>query len=246
VDVVDTQGRVLATFRRGVFGDAALASLFGITGNLTPRADLNGRSDELARAIDEPKAHVAGASVSSRPRAAYAIEFLLRSDDRWAATHPHVADDQATISLAPGQVFAIRLINHSRHEAAVFLSIDGLSLFAFSENRSMSQVIVPAESSSVVHGWHRRGNEWEPFCAHRAGQSVAVRPHDADFQVVTAVFSVCWDGGDEVPSDEPPFARIHRYARCSGPTGTELGLPAEPSHEPAVAELPEFVSPDVL
>lgn len=237
-EMIDSEGRVLTTFSRGIFGDAALASLFGVTGDFDTDEDIVRRSKSLENMLDAPKTHLDRSVVSTASVAPYAIELLCRSGDEWIAKAPRSVDGQATLNLEPGQEFAVRIINRSSHEAAVFLTVDGLGLFTVSENRALKQVIVPSNSSSVVLGWHRRGDEWEGF---RTGiRPAGAKPQRKVDHVVTAVFSACWKEDVEPPADEPPSIRVRRYSRCGDPAGTELGLPAElgRADAAALAEIP--------
>lgn len=237
-ELVDPEGRVAANFSRGVFGDAALASLFGVTGDFTAEHDIQRRSRALEKMLDEPSTHVAGETATTAAEAPYAVELLSRAGDGWKPKRPQVVDGQATLAVGDGQEFAVRLINRSPFEAAVFLTVDGLSLFSFSESRTLSQVIIPAKSSAIVSGWHRRGDEWEPF---RLGARPAATSKTKTGHVVTAVFSACWKEDAELPTDEPISVRVRRFSRCADPAGTELGLPAEAdgTDATALAEIPE-------
>src|SRR5947208_7577399 len=126
--VTDRSGQVLFTFSRGVFSDTALAALFGTTAKLPADLPPAERNAELEKSLDKPKVHVQGPRVSAAVDSPYAVEV-------WAAPQPGAkyAPRSATVDgglafvpLSQGEVFAVRLINKSPHDAAVTLTIDGL------------------------------------------------------------------------------------------------------------------------
>ena len=53
-------------------------------------------------------------------------------------------DGFAFLKINRDEIYAVKLINDSPHDAAVTLTIDGLSVFAFSENSNYTYWIVRA------------------------------------------------------------------------------------------------------
>src|SRR5262245_53003793 len=133
--VTDRSGQVLFTFTRGVFGDTALAALFGTTAKLPADLPPAERNAELEKSLDKPKVVVNGARASAAADSPYAVEILAapRPGGKYAAKTATVDGGQAFVPLSQGEVFGVRLINKSPHDAAVTLTIDGLSLYAFSD-----------------------------------------------------------------------------------------------------------------
>ena len=133
--VTDRTGQVLFTFSRGVFGDNVLAALFGTTAKLPPDLSPAKRNAELEKSLDKPKVHVQGAQVSAAADSPYAVEILAapQPGGRYASRPATIQDGLAFVPLRRGEVFGVKLINRSPHDAAVTLTIDGLNLYAFSD-----------------------------------------------------------------------------------------------------------------
>ena len=56
-------------------------------------------------------------------------------------------DGLAFFKINRGEVYAVKVANRADHDVAVNLAIDGLGMFAFSENRNYEVVIVPLGAS---------------------------------------------------------------------------------------------------
>src|SRR5439155_23696125 len=100
--------------------------------------------------------------VSAAADSPYAVEVWAapRPGAQYAPRPATVDGGLAFVRLSQGEVFAVRLINKSPHDAAVTLTIDGLSLYAFSDvedpktGRSRYAVIfVPAGREVFLRGW---------------------------------------------------------------------------------------------
>src|SRR4030095_12620185 len=94
--VTDRSGQVLFTFTRGVFGDTALAALFGTTAKLPTDLPPAERNAELEKSVDKPKAHIEGTRVPAAADSPYAVEVL-------AAPQPGGKYAPKTASINGGQ-----------------------------------------------------------------------------------------------------------------------------------------------
>jgi hypothetical protein len=124
----------------------------------------------------------------------------------YSAARPAIDQEGlAFVKLSRGENYAVRLINNSPHDAAVDLKIDGLSMFAFSENKNYRVMIVPAGKSHVASGWHRTNQLADAFQVMEYSKSEAAKlvgPSTAD-GTITATFAAAWQAGAKAPDDEP-------------------------------------------
>src|SRR5262245_950465 len=211
--VTDRSGQVLFTFSRGVFGDNVVAALFGTTAKLPANLPPAKRNAELEKSLDKPKVHIQGPRVSAAADSPYAVEI-------WAAPQPGgkyqprpatVQDGLAFVPLRRGEVFGVRLINKSPHDAAVTLTIDGLNLYAFSDLKDpktgrprYTVVVVGAGREVFLPGWHRTNEVSEEFVITEYAKSAAASLRSsAPTGTVTAAFAAAWPKDQPPPADEP-------------------------------------------
>jgi hypothetical protein len=219
LSLVDRAGKVLVSFDRGVFGDATLASLFGATVELPPNADDKTRDRTLQDSLDKSRTTLAGPRISPSPGSPYGIEILVKSGGDF---HPRPARDDDGLAYVPikrDEIYAIRICNDSPHETAVTLSIDGLNVFTFSENKSYTQWIIPPKSKSVIYGWHVTNEKTDSFqVMEYARSAVAERlPNSSSVGTITASFAAAWAKGSPPPPDEPNAP--NEFARSADATG---------------------------
>jgi len=223
--LIDRRGEVLHEFSRGVFGDATLPALFGITASLPPDANDKERSKRLQDGLDNPVYHVATHRVTAAPGSPYGIEVHVKEDGRYRPQTPVDEDGWAFVSIRRDQSYGVRLINNSPYGAAVTLTIDGINMFAFSE-KAYTQVIVAPNSSTLIKGWHRNNKVTEEFLVTRYSESAAAELNSAaDLGVITASFRAAWAPETEPPADEP--ADPSPWARGADATGRGAHVPQE-------------------
>src|SRR5262245_23274286 len=211
--VTDRAGQVLFTFSRGVFGDNVVASLFGTTAKLPADLPPAERNAELEKSLDKPKVHVQGARVSAAADSPYAVEVLAapQPGGKYAAKTATINGGQAFVPLNQGEVFAVRLVNKSPHDAAVTLTIDGLSLYSFSDVKDpktgrprYAVVLVEAGREVFLPGWHRTNEVSEEFVITDYAKSAAAALRStAPTGTVTATFAAAWPKDKPPPADEP-------------------------------------------
>jgi hypothetical protein len=211
--VTDRSGKVLFTFSRGVFGDNVLAALFGTTAKLPADLPPPERNAEIEKSLDKPKVHVQGPRVAAAADSPYAVEV-------WVAPHPGgkyaprpatVEDGLAFVPIRRGEVFGVRLINKSKFDAAVTLTIDGLSLYAFSDVKDPKSgrprytvVVVDAGKEVFLRGWHRTNEVSEEFVVTEYAKGAAAELRSsAPTGTITAAFAAAWPKNSAPPPDEP-------------------------------------------
>lgn len=211
--VLDRGGKVLVELDRGVFGDATVPALLGLTARLPANGDEKERDALLRQAIDKPRTSISGGRIAAAAKSPYGIEILVapQSQGQYQARTPRDDEGMAYVPIRRGEVYAVRLINDSDCEAAVNLSVDGLSMFTFSDLKDAktgrarySVILVPAKGSTVVKGWHRTNDVSEEFVVTQYSKSAAAElKSTASLGTITACFSACWPRGGEPPADEP-------------------------------------------
>jgi hypothetical protein len=195
-------------FSHVVLGEGVMAELFGTTASFSPESSPQERGVTLTGSIRRPTVAVEGSRVASREGNQFAIEVLAadrpEDDDdlsglRYRPLRSRSRGGLAFVEVKPGQFYAVRLLNGSDADAAVTLSIDGLSAFTLSKDKnedglpSYSHLLVPARSNIVVKGWFLRGDETSLFTVTGFGDSVARGKGSslADVGTITATFAAC-------------------------------------------------------
>jgi hypothetical protein len=213
VRVYDASGEELVKFKsRIVHGNNDLLQLLGPTAAISPKGDLQERNKKIEEAIKKPSVHIDGTRVSAAPGSPYAVEVVVKSGKEYAPCKPEVKDGLAVVALKRDDVYAVVLYNNSPHEAGCRLSIDGLSMFAFSEVKDAktggpkyNHVIVPKGGCVQVEGWHVTNKKSDEFRITGYAESAAGKlGRTGEVGTVTVAFCAAWPKGkDEMrPPDE--------------------------------------------
>jgi hypothetical protein len=204
-ELLDSQGDAVVKLDKKIEDRDVLAQVLGITkpdfgSGLTPQKE----SEALKKRISKPETEVRGTRIQANPGSRYAIEILVKSGGKWEALQPTEDGGQAFVDIKPGQVFAVRLINESEFDAAVELRLDGLSMFAFTENKNYRHVIVGAKKSSLIKGWHRTNEVSDEFEIGDYSRSAVkeLLANSDNIGTITAAFAAAWDPNGEKPADE--------------------------------------------
>jgi hypothetical protein len=187
----------------------AIAALIGATMEVPPTPVPEDRERSIRDGIRRPTAQVASTRISADRKSPFAIEIHVgpasAKDVELRPRAASVEEGQAFLNIRTDERYAIRLINDAPFDVAVTLTIDGLSLFAFSDNKDYSYVIVPQHSSGLITGWYRTNEEAEEFLvtdyARSAAASRSLSP-SADLGVITACFAAAWPANGNPPPDE--------------------------------------------
>jgi hypothetical protein len=211
--VTDRSGQVLFTFSRGVFSETVLAALFGTTAKLPADLPPAERNAEVEKSLDAPKVTVRGPRVSAAEDSPYAVEVWVapRRGGQYAPRDATAKGGRAFVPLNQGEVFGVKLINKSKLDAAVTLTIDGLNLYSFSDVRDAKTgrpryavVVVGAGQEAFVPGWHRTNEVSEEFVITEYAKSAAAElKSTAPTGTVTAAFAAAWPKDQPPPADEP-------------------------------------------
>ena len=218
--VVDRSGNEVVSFEpRGILNETTIATLIGVTATVPADATDEERDEKLTDAIDNPQVHLANTRISAAGDSPYAIEILVKSSSDYRPRAASKDDDGfAFLRIRRGEVYAVKLINDSPHDAAVTLAVDGLGVFAFSENTGYSHFIVGSKKSLIVPGWHRTNKVSDSFQVTEYARSAAAEklPGSTNIGTITAAFAAAWPKGSLPPDDEAPVAK-------GGPSGDATG-----------------------
>jgi hypothetical protein len=213
-------GKQVVEFRpRGLFELAEIAAVTGVVMS-TPAADSKTeREQTIAESLDKPPSPaVKGTRVSAKKDSPYGVEILVGADpspaapdvNRYKPAAPAMNDSgQAVIPIKKGQVYAVKLVNDSKHDAAVQLTIDGLNVFSFSDHKDYTVVIVPAGSAGIIPGWHRTNEISDAFQVSEYAKSAAAKAlaSKESTGTIVAVFKAAWPQDGAPPADEPSAPR---------------------------------------
>jgi hypothetical protein len=217
--VVDLAGaEIVALEPRGLFSVPIIAAITGVTVALPPAAADTERNKKLGDALGDPEVHLAGSRISALPKSPYAIEVLVKENGQFRPRSATKDDGLAFVKIGRGETYAIRLINDSPLDAAVVLTIDGLSVFAFSENKNYSCWIVPSKQTLTIPGWHRTNAKADSFLVTEYAKSAVAEalPSSASVGTITASFSAAWRKGANPPEDEAPSKKGGRAGDATG------------------------------
>jgi hypothetical protein len=207
-EVLDKNDDPLKAFSISVFGDAAL-QLAGGNVDLSEHPFPEDREKTKRDSFDSPQAAVIGNETRATEASLFGIEVHVRSGDQLVPRAPSVSGGRSFVKLVRGDEYVVRLMNHAPFETAVTLTIDGLSMFTFTEeDNQASQVLVPAGSFVDIPGWYCTSAQSKAFEITGYPESAAgQRGVTSGVGTITASFSAAWPKGGDPPDDEPRFAR---------------------------------------
>jgi hypothetical protein len=218
--VVDRAGTEVVAFEpRGVLNVTAVATLIGVTTVLPPGSTDEDRNTKFTDDLEHPKFHLAGHRVSAAPGSPYAVEVLVKTPTGYEPRPATLDDDKlAFVKISRDEVYEVRLINDSPHDAAVVLTVDGLNVFAFSDNPSFSHWVIPAKRALTVPGWFRTLKVSDSFKVTDYAESAAAEKLSSASSVgtITAAFSAAWPLGSSPPADEAPGKKGGRSGDATG------------------------------
>lgn len=236
-EIVDKAGVAKVQFSRTAFGESLLAQILGATASVGPEVDPRTRSLKIADGAEKEhrQAEVAGKTLCSGPESPYHIEILSQPLPAYGPIDrslyrpllPEEKEGQAYVGVPRGHIYAVRLINKSPYDAAVTLSIDGLSMYCFSKT-PYQHVIIPAGKEGLIPGWYRDNENSDSFLVTEYSKSAAAQllpPNPAVLGTVTATFSAAWEKAP--PPDEPAAEKANKFSRSADATGQGPNIAAK-------------------
>ncbi len=212
---------------RGLFSLTTIAALVGLTTVTPPAASHEQAEKRLDQALDKIQSpRLAGTRITPVQDGAtlpYSIEILVDPDPGQAKPDlknyaPRAAtldqDGLAFLAIRRGEVYAVKVNNDSQSDAAVTLTIDGLSMYSVSDNKNYEVVFVHAGKSGVIPGWHRTNDVSDSFQVAEYAKSAVAKllPSSSTFGTITVSFKTAWPKDAQPPADEPDPKRNTRSA----------------------------------
>ena len=155
-------------------GTSTIAELIQLTASLPPSGTKEQRNKEIQQRLRNPLVFVHGPNqtlISSGQGSPYAVELLvkpLRDAAREATPRSaHIENGQAFVEIQKDELYEVRVYNNSGRPVAVALTVDGLDVFHFSQDRKpdgrprFTHFIVSPKGSQdnpdgtyEIVGWH--------------------------------------------------------------------------------------------
>ena len=107
------------------------------------------------------------------------------------------------VEMNMGQAYRIIVKNNSPYEAVAAVTIDGLDVFAFADQKSPGFLIPPNGGTQEIKGWYINNRRADAFVVGRFAETPAAQllGSAADAGVICVQFSAAWIPGNR-PSDE--------------------------------------------
>jgi hypothetical protein len=227
---------------RGVFGEAAIAALIGLSAELPPSLPAKERGERLQVVIDAPKVEVRkayyradkppGPIQVSAPQSKLQLEILVKEGAKYVPRPVETRHGEAFVPLKRNEVYAVQLSNDHDFEIAARLTIDGLSIFAFADGvrpgaeapqaaAPLHSVIIAPHGTVLVPGWYRNRDQMNEFLVTEYARTAAAELKSvAEVGSITASYCASWPVNGKPPADEPQ--NPSRFARSAD--GTARGL----------------------
>ena len=235
VDPVTKQPVPVAGFKRGV-GTSLIASLPLLASFLGATVDLPAGipGQERNKAFEDglftstpsigtfqfkdiPHENVIRASVDSP----FAIQVVTRGE----ALPPEAKEGMAWVPLRSNDIYGIRVFNNTEFDAAVRLTIDGISVFAFDKRNSYEHFVIPKREFRTIEGWYNpdaRNGNFESFQVGKLSESAVVELQGDTTKAgtITVTFAAAWPVGQPPPADE---FEVRQQLNRNEPLATKRG-----------------------
>ncbi|HEX3146581.1 MAG TPA: hypothetical protein VHR66_00670 [Gemmataceae bacterium] len=211
-----------------------IAAMTGRTMHLPPAAPQKDLNEKIKEEVKKPTFARTGSRIATTADCPFSIEILVAPKEHapaelsgWSKVAAREATDEAGqpfVDIRRDEVYAVRVTNASKHDAAVTITIDGLDVFAFSEVRNANgrpkygHFIVAPQQSAIIPGWHKTNDHADTFLVTEYGKGAISKVPAAargKVGVLSVSFALAWEG-DNKPADEP----VSR----SGSDGNETGF----------------------
>ena len=146
----------------------------------TPALDEQQVAKKVLEKIKNPTIHHVDNVFFASKSSPYGVELLIKNEQGYASIPADLAllsQGFGKVDLSEDQVFAIRIWNKTGRPVGLALTIDGINVFAFSENPFWKKLgkMVLLPGSAVVKGWHEVGDVSREFAITKYGDSAAAR-----------------------------------------------------------------------
>ena len=205
--LVDNRDKTVKEFKSRIKYDVNVATLSGGTAKIASDDSPMKRRRQLKLSLDaDPTVSIRKTRIQSSPDSKYAVEIWVKSGGSdYAPRDINDSEGQAFVRIDKEEIYGVQIINDSDKNAAVTLTVDGINIFSFSENKDYTYFIVGPNSRTLIKGWHINNQQSDSFKVTEYAKSAAAElNHQAskDIGMITAVFKAAWPEGDRIPDDE--------------------------------------------
>ncbi|MCA9426378.1 MAG: hypothetical protein KC994_14955, partial [Candidatus Omnitrophica bacterium] len=197
-------GQILFQFKQPITHRGATEQLIGGTVQLeSDPSKVREESPNTDYANDPPNPSLDQQRVQPAPSSPYSIQVVIEG----MPVTPILQDGLPFVPMDRGESYQVRLRNDSNFDAAVRLSLDGLSMFAFNQTgEDLKHVIVPSGKTVTIPGWfftYQESREFEVTTYPESAVAMLGAPED-EVGTITATFAAAWDPTDpaSAPADE--------------------------------------------
>ena len=137
-------------------------------------------SDKTTAIIDSivnPKVHLDNTVIRPSASSPYGIEIQLKKNGKYTPMQLENDGRLAKVSLGEHDIYAIRIHNESKKPIGVKLTIDGINVFAMSDNtayrgKDITMALCPC-SKSQIRGWYLTDKESAEFQVAKFAETAA-------------------------------------------------------------------------
>jgi len=212
VQVVDERDVTIINLNRSAYGEEVVLSALAPTLMLPLDADEKGREDAVIKVFDKATVHITDNRVKPAAECPYGVEVWVKEGREYRPRMPRDEKGLAYVPLKRDDIYAVRLVNDSDHEAAVTLAIDGLHTLSFSEIKErntgrpvLMPFLIPPKKAVLIKGWVINLKRSDEFLVTGYAQS-AVKELNSDPDKVGTIsvsFAAAWPKSSRPPADEP-------------------------------------------
>jgi hypothetical protein len=195
-----------------------VAGLGGGTLSVPPKAPAAEKNQTVLDSLDNKPGLFELDGAKIRPKGApYAIEMLVAPKPYGDQAPPQSAFQPRAVTVREGFPFlkvqsgeavAVRIINEADHDVASTVTIDGLSMFAFRDDKadkSEHLVIEPHRAGDAL-GWYRNDKKSSVFLVSDLPADhpkAGLLKNPAKIGSITVTFAAAWEKDNQKPKDEP-------------------------------------------
>ncbi|MGB7343136.1 MAG: hypothetical protein WBD20_02890 [Pirellulaceae bacterium] len=183
------------------------------------------KTNAIIESIVNPKVHVDSTIIRPSADSPYGIEIQLKKGSDYSSMPLENDGRLAKVSLGEHDVYAIRIHNDSKKPIGVKLTIDGINVFAMSDNPSyhgkdITMALCPC-SKSPIKGWYLTDSHSAEFQVAKFGETAAAKLGAFEnMGTITARFFAATPKG---PLNCPPCEDKKPSGEQTRSLGTKLG-----------------------
>ncbi|MEZ6056941.1 MAG: hypothetical protein R3C01_09565 [Planctomycetaceae bacterium] len=190
---------------RLIFGSETVPAMLGLNTSNPPIRDPRELSKSFDDARKNPQVKLTGTKIEGKT-GNYAVALIVKEHGKYVARSVAMEQGHPFVKIDNSEIYGVRLINNSAHEAAVDLRIDGVNCFAFSKSTSKYWIVQPHSFVDIL-GWHRDNETITEFkVVANFPETAAAKLHlkpSSKIGLITTSFSASWQKDSDRPADEP-------------------------------------------